>query len=45
MSGQDIEYYASVAAEYWDWLKLPLLAVACGFALGFTLGVASGFFR
>jgi hypothetical protein len=45
MSKQDVEYYTSVAAECWDWFKLPLLASACSFALGFTLGVASGFFR
>jgi hypothetical protein len=45
MSKQDIEYYTSVAAEYWDWLKLPILAVVFSFALGFTLGVASKIFN
>jgi hypothetical protein len=40
-----IEYQTTKASEYWVWLKLPLLAAALTFALGFTLGVASGFFR
>lgn len=40
-----IELKTTKAAEYWALLKLPLLAVALSFALGFTLGVASGFFR
>jgi hypothetical protein len=44
MKPQDIEYYTSVAGEYWDWLKFPLLAVVLSFALGFALCLASGFF-